>query len=218
MTVDRSRIGAVCGPSQPTPQSARTNNDADQQAVLPLLSITSLARTSALLGLPEDLVDLKSHALARRADLRDGQPPENRRRQGSGGGGAASPRSPLRATTRQPGGRAGRRTWRLRRGLPPGWRVVGLRQADGTPHDPRRARSHSGRRWAVERRKGLRTVKPWRSSESVPPGQPRRFRPLAQVAKRRADGLAIRQTCRSPRSWDHPERISATSMGPPGCQ
>jgi hypothetical protein len=24
--------------------------------------------------------------------------------------------------------------------------------------------------------------------------------------------------CRSPRSWDHPERISATSMGPPGCQ
>jgi hypothetical protein len=35
-----------------------TNNDADQQAVLPLASIAFTAWTSALLGLPEDLVDV----------------------------------------------------------------------------------------------------------------------------------------------------------------
>jgi hypothetical protein len=40
-----------------------------------------------------------------------------------------------------PGARAGRRTCRFRRGLPPSWGVVGLRQVDGTPHVPQRARS-----------------------------------------------------------------------------
>jgi hypothetical protein len=79
-------------------------------------------------------------ALAGRADLRDGQPQEPLRLS-RGGQGVASHRSPPRATTRQPGGRARRRTHRLGRGLPPGCRVVGLRQIDGTPHEPQRARS-----------------------------------------------------------------------------
>jgi hypothetical protein len=69
---------------------------------------------------------------------------QNRRRQGPGGRDVASPRPPSRATTRQPGGRAAQRTRRSRRGLPPSWRAVGLRQADGTPHSPRRARSTLG--------------------------------------------------------------------------
>jgi hypothetical protein len=34
------------------------NNDADQQAVLPLVSVALVVWTSALFGLPEDLVDL----------------------------------------------------------------------------------------------------------------------------------------------------------------
>jgi hypothetical protein len=50
--------------------------------------------------------------------------------------GVASHRPPLRATTRQPRGRAIRRRSRSRRGRPPGCRVVGLRQVDGTPHGP----------------------------------------------------------------------------------
>jgi len=60
---------------------------------------------------------------------------------GLGRQGVASHRPPQGATTRQPGGRATRRTLRSRRGLPPGWRVVGLRQVDGMPHGPQRARS-----------------------------------------------------------------------------
>jgi hypothetical protein len=74
--LDRVRTGAVCGPSQPTQQRAMTNNDADQQAVLPLASIAFTACTSALLGLPEDLVNRYDRALAGRAGLGDGQPPE----------------------------------------------------------------------------------------------------------------------------------------------
>ena len=62
---------AVRGPSQPTQQRAMTNNDTDQQAALPLVSIAFAAWTSALLGLPKDLVDLDNRALAGRADLRE---------------------------------------------------------------------------------------------------------------------------------------------------
>jgi hypothetical protein len=69
-------IEAVCGPSQQTQQRAMTNNDADQQAVLPLVSVVFATRTSALLGCPEDLVNLNDRAFAGRADLGDGQPPE----------------------------------------------------------------------------------------------------------------------------------------------
>jgi hypothetical protein len=50
--------------------------------------------------------------------------------------GGGIPSTSLRATTRQPGGRARSRRRRFRRGLPPGWRVVGLRQIDGMPHGP----------------------------------------------------------------------------------
>ena len=46
------RIGAVCGPSGPTQQRAMTNNDADQQAVLPLVSIAFTAWTSAFAWSP----------------------------------------------------------------------------------------------------------------------------------------------------------------------
>ena len=99
---DRLRIGAVCGPSQPTQQHATTNNDADQRGVLPLVSIALVTWTSALLGLLEDLVDLKSHALAGRADLRDGRPSESEppaeRVEGAG-----VPSASPRATTRQLG-------------------------------------------------------------------------------------------------------------------
>jgi len=55
--------------------------------------------------------------------------------------GVASHRPPQRATTRRPGGRATRGPLRSRRGLPPGRRAVGLRQADGMPHQPQRART-----------------------------------------------------------------------------
>ena len=83
--------------------------------------------------------DLKG-ALAGRADLRDDRPPA-RAGLGRCGQGGASRRSPPRATTRHPGGRARRARHRLRRGLPPGCRAVGLRQIDGMPHDSQRARS-----------------------------------------------------------------------------
>ena len=50
--------------------------------------------------------------------------------------GCAIPSTSQRATTRQPGARATRRTHRFHRGLPPGCRAVGLCQIDGIPHDP----------------------------------------------------------------------------------
>ncbi len=59
----------------------------------------------------------------------------------AGWAGCGIPSTSRRATTRQPGGRAGRRTYGFRRGLPPGWRVAGLCQVDGTPHELHRARS-----------------------------------------------------------------------------
>lgn len=60
--------------------------------------------------------------------------------------GCGIPSTSPRATTRRPGGRATRRHHRSRRGLPPGRRVVGLRQADGMPHQSQRARSsHSSK-------------------------------------------------------------------------
>jgi hypothetical protein len=46
-----------------------------------------------------------------------------------------------RATTQCPGGKPGKLGLWLRRMLPPGHRVVGLRQIDGMPHNPQRARS-----------------------------------------------------------------------------
>ncbi len=46
--------------------------------------------------------------------------------------------------------------WRLRRGLPPGRRVLGLRQVDGMPHEPRRGqdtdRRGNGVSWSAGRR------------------------------------------------------------------
>ena len=77
----------------------------------------------------------------RRAGRSPGWPASRTAAAGLSGQGGASHRSPSRATTRRPGGRAGRRTRRFHRGLPPGRRVVGLRQVDGMPHDSQRARS-----------------------------------------------------------------------------
>jgi hypothetical protein len=57
------------------------------------------------------------------------------------GQGVASRRPPPRATTRQPRGRARQRTQQFRRGLPLGCRAVGLRQADGMPHELQHERS-----------------------------------------------------------------------------
>jgi LuxR family transcriptional regulator, maltose regulon positive regulatory protein len=42
---------------------------------------------------------------------------------------------------------------------------------------------------------------------------PRRLRVV--IASRTDPPFAL---CRLPRAWDHPERVSATVMGPPGCQ
>ncbi|MGH3808239.1 MAG: hypothetical protein ACRDRU_16780 [Pseudonocardiaceae bacterium] len=79
--------------------------------------------------------DHTRHALAGRASLRDSRPP-TRAELGRGGQGVAPRRPPPRATTRRPGGRATRDPRQSRRGLPPGRRVAGLRQVDGTPHQP----------------------------------------------------------------------------------
>ncbi len=80
----------------------------------------------------------------RAAGLRDG-----RAVRGSGGevvaAGCGIPTTSRRATTRQPRGRAARGTVRVRRGLPPGRRVVGRCQVDGMPHQPRRGRKCTGR-------------------------------------------------------------------------
>ncbi len=76
-----------------------------------------------------------NHALAGRADLRDGQP---RARAGPGlgwtrcGVPSTSPQGYHTATR----GQSYLRPRRSRRGLPPGRRAVGLRQIDGTPHRP----------------------------------------------------------------------------------
>ena len=53
----KDRIGAVCEPPQLTQQCAMTNNNADQRTVLPLVSVAFAAWTSALFGLPENLVE-----------------------------------------------------------------------------------------------------------------------------------------------------------------
>jgi hypothetical protein len=45
-----------------------------------------------------------------------------------------------------PGGKPGKLSLWLEGMLPPGHRMVGRRQADGTPHGPQRARPNS---WAV---------------------------------------------------------------------
>jgi hypothetical protein len=78
----------------------------------------------------------------------------------------ASRRSPPRATTRRPRGRASRGFRRLRRGLPLGRRVVGLRQIDGMPHSFQRARSSV----VVRQQKASRP--PARHRRRVSPGTP----------------------------------------------
>jgi hypothetical protein len=50
--------------------------------------------------------------------------------------GCGSPSTSRRATTRRPGGKPGKFGLWLGRRLPPGHRVVGLRQVDGMPHEP----------------------------------------------------------------------------------
>jgi hypothetical protein len=80
------------------------------------------------------------HALAGRAGLRDGRAHKSAAA-GPGRAGCGIPPASPRATTQHPRGRATRCTHRFRRGLPLGRRVVGLRQADGMPHEPQRARS-----------------------------------------------------------------------------
>ena len=53
----------------------------------------------------------------------------------------AIPSTSPRATPRHPEGSPGGGSRRYRRMLPSGCRAVGLRQVDGTPHEPQRARS-----------------------------------------------------------------------------
>ena len=74
------------------------------------------------------------------------------------GTGCGIPSISRRATTRQPGSRARSRTCRFRRGLPPGRRVVGLRQIDGMPHRPVHKIESWGRRRAVGRREAVRNL------------------------------------------------------------
>jgi hypothetical protein len=100
-----------------------------------LVNVMSDRLSSALLGLPEDLVNLKRPVPSPGGQV-SGMASHQKCRTCRVGRGVASPRPPARATTRQPGGRALRRMWRFRRGLPPGWRVVGRCQVEGTPHDP----------------------------------------------------------------------------------
>jgi hypothetical protein len=80
------------------------------------------------------------HALAGRADLRDGRHQRQSRR-GGGWQGGASRRPPQGATTRRPGGTPGKHDRRWARMVPPGRRVVGRCQVDGMPHGFQRARS-----------------------------------------------------------------------------
>lgn len=70
-----------------------------------------------------------------------------------------------RATTWRPEDRATQRRCRSRRGLPPGRRVVGLRQADGMPHSPSVQDRILGRR-AVERRGAVRNLEKQRERSS----------------------------------------------------
>ena len=97
-SMDRVRTGAVCGPSQPTQQRAMTNSDADQQAVLPLVSVAFTVWTSALLGLPEDLVDLNDRASP--GGQPPGQPATRTAGCRAGWAGCGIPRPPSRAAVR----------------------------------------------------------------------------------------------------------------------
>jgi len=63
------------------------------------------------------------------------------------------PSTSQRATTRRPGGRAGRGMVECCRGLPPSRRVVGLRQVDGMPHWPT-CGEVPGSSWFVSRSSG----------------------------------------------------------------
>ncbi len=62
--------------------------------------------------------------------------------------GCGIPPTSRRATTRRPGGRAARGTSRRVEGCPRAARVVGLREVDGMPHEPRRGQQ-ADRRQAV---------------------------------------------------------------------
>ncbi len=84
------------------------------------------------------------HALAGRADLRDGRP----RTHGGLGGrgqGEVSRRSPQGLPPGAPGAILAHSAGGWQQTLPPGHRVVGLRQIDGIPHQPQRARSGGSR-------------------------------------------------------------------------
>ena len=76
----------------------------------------------------------------RRACRSPGWPSTRTAAAGSGGQGVASHRPPLRATTRQHGGRARRRTHRFIEWLPRAGVWSGLRQVDGMPHKSQRTR------------------------------------------------------------------------------
>jgi hypothetical protein len=82
-----------------------------------------------------------NHALAGRAGLRDGQQRELLLEGWVGG--VRHPLDLPEGYHTPARGRAGRRTLRFRRGLPPARRMVGLCQVDGMPHGPQRARSVS---------------------------------------------------------------------------
>jgi hypothetical protein len=66
MTTDGYCTGAVCGPSQRTQRCSTTRRDAGQRRVLRRPAPSSRLRSGSLPGRPEDLVNLKDRALARR--------------------------------------------------------------------------------------------------------------------------------------------------------
>ena len=97
------------------------------------------------------------NALAGRANLRDDQPQELLRL--AKWARVWHPLDLLKGYHPAARGRARRRTDRFRRGLPPGCRVVGLRQIDGMPHQfSARKIDSSGRRRAVGRREVSRNL------------------------------------------------------------
>ncbi len=128
-----SRIGAVCGPSQRTQRRSITRYDTDQRRV-----IFAGQRRSRGCDQAACLVSQKILSIRRTVPSPGGQISGIASYKNccgwTGWAGCGIPSTSLRATTRQPEGRARSRTRRFHRGLPPGCRVVGL-TVDGMPHE-----------------------------------------------------------------------------------
>jgi hypothetical protein len=80
--------------------------------------------------------------------------------------------------------------------------VVRLRQIDGMPHEPQRTRSTLGAVTGPSNVEKCRETS--RSSESLPPDQPRYILRLAQAVKCGADELACKPDPVAPQAHDQP--------------